>query len=163
MPIFVEHWGDNLQFYLNFALFSTLGGMNLDYVFVQVWKFSEHQKKNANGTLFCPNSGEDQKKVFIKNRTLFSPNTGDDKIKKKVFNKNRTLFSQNLRSDVHAFKLLGGMQPNYWGVYPPSSPCFNSPAWIRQFRLQQLSLLGGFLTNKNASYRTRQELTKSTG
>ena len=24
--IFVEHWGDNLQFYPNFALFSTLGG-----------------------------------------------------------------------------------------------------------------------------------------
>ena len=26
VPIFVEHWGDNLQFYPNFALFSTLGG-----------------------------------------------------------------------------------------------------------------------------------------
>ena len=25
VPIFVEHWGDNLQFYPNFALFSTLG------------------------------------------------------------------------------------------------------------------------------------------
>ena len=46
--------GDNLQFYLNFALFSTLGGMNLDHDFVQVWKFSEDQKKNANGTLFLP-------------------------------------------------------------------------------------------------------------
>ena len=36
--------------------------MNLDHDFVQVWKFSEDQKKNANGTLFSPNSGEDQKK-----------------------------------------------------------------------------------------------------
>ena len=34
--------------------------MNLDHDFVQVWKFSEDQK--ANGTLFSPNSGEDQKK-----------------------------------------------------------------------------------------------------
>ena len=52
--------GDNLQFYPNFFLFSTLGGMNLDHDFVQVWKFSEDQKK-ANGTLFSPNSVEDQK------------------------------------------------------------------------------------------------------
>ena len=37
--------GDNLQFYPNFALFSTLGGMNLDHDFVQVWKFSVDQKK----------------------------------------------------------------------------------------------------------------------
>ena len=48
MPIFVEHWGDNLQFYPNFALFSTLGGMNLDYDFVQVSKLSEDQKKNTS-------------------------------------------------------------------------------------------------------------------
>ena len=25
VPIFVEHWGDNFQFYPNFALFLTLG------------------------------------------------------------------------------------------------------------------------------------------
>ena len=36
--------GDNLQFYPNFALFSTLGRMNLDHDFVQVWKFSEDQQ-----------------------------------------------------------------------------------------------------------------------
>ena len=35
--------------------------MDLDHDFVQVWKFSEDQK-NANETLFPPNSGEDQKK-----------------------------------------------------------------------------------------------------
>ena len=46
--------GNNLQFYSNFALFSTLGGMNLDHDFVQEWKFSEDQKKKANGTLFLP-------------------------------------------------------------------------------------------------------------
>ena len=43
--IFVEHWGDNLQFYPNFALFSTLGGLNLDQDFFQVNKSSEDQKK----------------------------------------------------------------------------------------------------------------------
>ena len=46
--------GDNLLFYPNFALFSTLVGMNLNHNFVQVWKFSEDQKKNANRILFLP-------------------------------------------------------------------------------------------------------------
>ena len=45
MPIFVENCGDNLQFYPNFALFSTLGGIDLDHDFVQVSKLSEDQKK----------------------------------------------------------------------------------------------------------------------
>ena len=52
--------GDNLQFYPNFALFSTLGGMNLDHDFVQVSKLNEDQVK---------------KKVFTKNGTLFFPNS----------------------------------------------------------------------------------------
>ena len=54
--------GDNLQFYPNFALFSTLRGINLDHDFVQVWKFSEDQKKMQMEHFFSPNSGEDQKK-----------------------------------------------------------------------------------------------------
>ena len=37
--------GDYLQFYPNFVLFSTLGGMNLDHDFIRVWRFSEDQKK----------------------------------------------------------------------------------------------------------------------
>ena len=37
--------GDNLQFYPNFALFLTLGGMNLDHHFFQANKLSEEQKK----------------------------------------------------------------------------------------------------------------------
>ena len=53
VPIFVEHWGDNLQFYPNFSIFSTLGGMNLDHDFVQVSKLK-------NRRLFFPNSSEDQ-------------------------------------------------------------------------------------------------------
>ena len=37
--------GDNLQFYPNFSLFSTLGGMSLDHYFFQESKLSEEQKK----------------------------------------------------------------------------------------------------------------------
>ena len=46
--------------------------MNLDHDFVQVWKFSEDKKK-ANGTLFSPNSGEDQKKRSSTRTEHFSP------------------------------------------------------------------------------------------
>ena len=71
VQIFIEHWGDNLQFYPNFALFSTLGGMNLDHYVFQVRKLSEEQKKvfTKNGTLFSQSSEEDQKKIFTKNGT----------------------------------------------------------------------------------------------
>ena len=56
VPIFVEHWGDHLQFYPNFALFSTLGGMNLDHDFFQFSKLSEDQKKglHQNWSTFFP-------------------------------------------------------------------------------------------------------------
>ena len=105
--------GDNLQFYPNFAIFSTLRGMNFDHNFVQVWKFSEEQKKKANGTLKFPKFPQIQVKTK----------------KKKVFYKNRTLFSPNLRSDVHPFKLLGGDTAKLLGGYiPPSPPCFATPA-----------------------------------
>ena len=59
VPIFAEHWGDNLLFYLNFALFSRLGGMNLDHDFVQVWKKRSSSKIEH---IFPPNSGEEKKK-----------------------------------------------------------------------------------------------------
>ena len=42
---------DNLQFYPNFALFSTLGGMNLDHDFVQVSKLSEDPPKKSSPTM----------------------------------------------------------------------------------------------------------------
>ena len=62
--------------------------MNLDHDFVQVWKFSEDQKKNANRTL-STNSGEDQKQKKYKKRSsskiehFFSPILGEDQKKKK--------------------------------------------------------------------------------
>ena len=40
--------GCNLQFYPNFALFSTSGGMNLDHHFFQESKLSEEQKKGLH-------------------------------------------------------------------------------------------------------------------
>ena len=39
--------GDNLQFYSNFALFSTLRGMSLDQDFFQMSKLSEDQNKKT--------------------------------------------------------------------------------------------------------------------
>ena len=48
VPIFVEHWRDNLLFYPNFALFLTLEGMNLHHDFVQVSKLSEDHKKRPS-------------------------------------------------------------------------------------------------------------------
>ena len=74
MPIFAEHLEGNLQFYPNFALFLTLGGINLDHDFVQVSKLSEDPKKVLqNWNTFCPNSGEDQKKRFSPKMELFFP------------------------------------------------------------------------------------------
>ena len=72
VQIFVEHWGDNLQFYPNFALFSTLGRMNLDHNFFQVSKLSEEQKKRSSPTMqrFFPRiQVKTKKKVFTKNGT----------------------------------------------------------------------------------------------
>ena len=93
VPIFVEHWGDTLQFYPNFDLFSTLGGMNLDHEFVQVWKFSEDQKK-ATGTLFSQIQVKTKKKGFIKNRTLFSQVRVKTKKKERSSTKIEQFFSQ---------------------------------------------------------------------
>ena len=79
--------GDNLQFYPNVSLFSTLGGINLDHDFFHVSKLSEDQKKN----FFLQIQVKSKKKVFTKNRTLFSPNS-----------------SGNLGSDAHRSQIIGG-------------------------------------------------------
>ena len=89
-----------------------------------------------------------QKKVLTKNATLFSPNSGEDQKKEKnVFIKKGTLFPPNLsghrRSDAHqsqiigedadvhhtVLKLLGEIQPNYWGDISPPPPGFRHPCW----------------------------------
>ena len=97
MPIFVEHWGGNLQFYPNFAVFSTLARMNLDHDFVQVSKLSEEQNKGLH-----------------QKWNTFSPNSGEDQTKKKVFTENGTHFpriQEDTSAQMHTrVKLLGGMQ-----------------------------------------------------
>ena len=91
VQIFVEHWGDNLQFYPNFFLFFMLGGMNLDHDFFQVSKLSKDQTMEH---FFSPNSGEDQKrKGHHRKWNAFFPRI-QVRIKKKVFSKNGKLFSQ---------------------------------------------------------------------
>ena len=97
--------------------------MNPDHDFFQVWKFSEDPPKKANGTLFFPSSGEDQKK--------------------RCSSKIEHFFPPNLRSDVHLFKLLEGCRcgpfSNYWGGYsqiigedisPHPPPCFGTPGCL---------------------------------
>ena len=81
--------------------------MNLDHDFVQVWKCSEDQKKNANGTLFSPNSGEDQKKKFSSKIEHFFPQ-----------------FS--LRCTPIQI-IGGGCSQIIGGMYPPIPPCFGTP------------------------------------
>ena len=99
--------GDNLQFYPNFDLFSTLGGMNLDHDFVWVSKLSKEQNK---------------KKVFIKNGTLFSPkSTGDlrsDAHQNEIIEGDADEdHTQIIRGDT--VKLLGGYIPQLPGFRHP--------------------------------------------
>ena len=84
-------------------------GINLDHDFVQVWKFSEDQK-NAKGTLFSPNSGEDQKK-------------------KRSSSKIQHFFPQfSLRCTP--IQIIGGDTAKSLGGYiPPSPPCFRTLAF----------------------------------
>ena len=49
-----------------------------------------------------------KKKVITRNGTLFSPNSGEDQ-KKKVFTRNGAIFlSTDLRSDAHQSQIIGG-------------------------------------------------------
>ena len=87
--------GDNLQFYPNFALFSTLGGMNLDHDFVQVWKFREDQRKKCKWNIFSP-------RIQVKTK------------KKRSSSQIEHFFPRNFCSDANPFKILGGMQ--MWSI-----------------------------------------------
>ena len=113
--------GYNLQLYPNFAMFSTLGGINLDHDFVQVSKLNEDQKKSSlkMELFFSPNSGEDQKKRFSpKMKYFFPPNTL------------RCTPQSNYWGGMHMktiLKLLGGIKSIYCGgIYPSSPPGFGT-------------------------------------
>ena len=108
--------GDNLQFYPNFALFSTLGGMNLDQDFFQVRKLSEDQKKKKtvftrNGTLFSPNSGEDQKKISDAHQST----------------RVKVLEGMQMKTIL---KLLGGRQSNFLEDISPHPPLVSAPLMV---------------------------------
>ena len=119
--------GNNLQFYPNFALFSTLGGMNLDHEFVQVSKLSEDKKKGLHQNW---NTSQIQvktkKKAFAKNGTLFLPNS-----------------SGHLRSDAHQSQIIGGDADvdhtqtiggdtikSLGGIYSPHPPRVSAPLLV---------------------------------
>ena len=107
--------------------------MNLDHDFVQVWKFSEDQRKVQTEHFFSPNSGEDQKKVFSKNRTLFLPGFRWKPKKKDLQQENNTFFPKfTLRCTPFQIiggmqkwtflKLLGGYSQIIGGIYSPPPP-----------------------------------------
>ena len=90
--------------------------MQMEHFFSQIQVKTKKRSSLKIEHFFYPNSGEDQKK------------------KKRSLSKIQRFFPQFLlRCTVHPFKLLGGIQPNYWGEYiPPSPPCFGTPARNKQ-------------------------------
>ena len=135
VPIFVEHWGDNLQFYPNFALFSTLGGMSLDQDFFQVSKKKRKKRSSPKMEPFFPQIQMNSKKKVLHQKwsTFFSPNSDENQKKKKVFIKKGTLFFPEFKgrpalrrtpesnywgdADIDHTQIIGGIQSNYWGGY----------------------------------------------
>ena len=115
--------GDNLQFYPNFALFLTLGGMNLDHDFVQVSKLSEDPKKRSSPKMehfFSPNSGEDQKKKDLhQKRNTFFPRIQADTYAQ-MHTRVKLFGRMQMYSIPYSTQTIGGIQPNYWGdISPP--------------------------------------------
>ena len=90
--------------------------MNFDQDFFQVSKLSEDQKKRSSPEMehfFPPNSGEDQKKNWIKVQTCAQMHTW-------------VKLLEGMQMKI-ILKLLGGIKSNYWGRYiPPSSPGFGT-------------------------------------
>ena len=131
---------DNLQFYPNFALFSTLGGMNIDHDFVQVSKLSEDQKKRSSPKVehFFPQIQVKTKKKDLHHKwNTFFLNSGEDQ-KKRSSSIMEHVFSPNssghLRSDPHQSHIIGGDADVdhtqtiggrlFGGIYPPIPPGF---------------------------------------
>ena len=89
--------GVNLQFYTNFALFSTLGGINLDQDFFSGEQIKRRTKKRSSPNMehFFPRIQVETKKKrgLHQKRNTFSPNS-----------------SGNLRSDAHQSQINGGLQ-----------------------------------------------------
>ena len=100
MQIFVEHWGENSQFYPNYALFSTLGGIDLDHDFFHMSKLSKDQKKGLH-----------------QKWKTFSP---DFKWRPGLRCIPESNYWRGCRWRSYS---------NYWGRYIPPFPGFGTPAW----------------------------------
>ena len=95
--------GDNLQFYPNFALFSTLGGMNLEHDLFSGEQIKWRQKK--------------KEKIFTTNETIFSANSGED------------LRSDAHQSQIIGGDADEDLTQIIGGIYPPHPPSgFRHPA-----------------------------------
>ena len=130
--------GDNLQFFPNFALFSTLGGMKLDHDSFQESKLSEDQKKK----LFSPKYrwGPKEKKDFHQEQnTFFSKFRWRPNKKKGLYQERNTFFSPISSGDLHSeshqnqiigadadedhTQIIGGDTAKLLGgIYPPIPP-----------------------------------------
>ena len=100
--------------------------MNLDHDFVQVWKFSEDQKKKANGALFSPNSGEDQKKGLQQEQnTFFSQIYAQLYIHSNYWGDADVDHSQTIGGETA--KLLGGCIPPGFGTHASENFLFEVP------------------------------------
>ena len=98
--------------------------------FVQVWKFSEDQKKMQMEHFFSPSSGEDQKKRSSSKIEHFFPQI-QVKTKKKVFIRNRTLFSP-IFAQMYCtpIQIIGGDTAKLLGrIYLPS-PLVSAPLCV---------------------------------
>ena len=171
LPIFVEHWGDNLQFHPNFALFSTLGEVNLDHDFVQVSKLSEDQKKRSSPKMehFFPQiQVKTQKKGLHRKWNTFSPNSGEDQ-KKKILTKDGTLFSPvfkwtpTLRCTPES-NYWGECRcrpySNYWGGYIPrvSAPLATPYCTVQKLLKDIAEINNQTLKKKNTTAQLHQKL-----
>ena len=130
VPIYVEHWGDNLQFYPNFALIST-SGLRLDH-----YCFDLKTKKRSSPkieTFLSAKSSDDQKKRSSpKIEEYLSPTSSEDQ--KKI----QRSFSAQMQTTVKLLggmqiqtivKLLGGCSQIVGGLYRPHPPLSPPPGF----------------------------------
>ena len=101
--------GDNLQFYPNFALFSTLGGMKLDHDFFHVSKLSEDQKKGLHQKL----------KEFLSPKSRGDQRKGPNIIQPSDANHTQIIGGD---ADVDHSQITGRIQSNLLGGYIPLLP-----------------------------------------
>ena len=101
-----------------------IGGMNLDHDFDQVSKLSEDRKKRSSLKMeHFPNSGEVQKKGLHQKWNSFFPRIQVDTYAQ--MHTRVKLLGGDV--DVDHTQTIGGIQSNYWGIYPPILPGFWHP------------------------------------